>query len=948
MKNIKALLSCIVFVACISAFSYGQKAVPTGRQGTLNLKDTIPTDPNVVVGKLDNGLVYYIRKNKKPENRVELRLAVNAGSVLENESQKGLAHFTEHMCFNGTKNFPHNELVNFLQKTGVKFGADINAYTSFDQTVYMLQLPTDKKELIDSGLQVIEDWAHQVTFDNKEIDKERGVITEEWRLGLGADDRMRKKWFPVVFKNSLYAERLPIGDIEIIKNFPHDTLRKFYKDWYRPNLQAVAVVGDIDVKEMEAQIKQHFGGIQNPLNSRLRKDFDIPDNKEPLISIVTDKEATNTMIMLLYKHKAKINYTVEDWKELLTAELYNEMLNARFTEITVQPDAPFVMAYNNYGNFLARSTDAYLLYAMPKENQIEKSFETLLLENERVKQFGFTATEFERMKDQMLNDYEKAAKEFDKTESKNLVNEYVRNFLNKEPIPGAKIEFKLAKKLLPEITLQEVNALAAKWITDENMAVVVTAPEKDGDKMPTEKQLTDIIASTKKAVITAYVDKFKTEPLVTEDLKGSKVISKKENKDLGFTELTFGNGVKAIIKKTDFKNDEILIKAYSLGGLSLYPDKDYISAHFASDIINESGVGNFDNTELEKKLKGKEVEIGPYIDDLKEGFDGKCSPKDFETLLQLTYLYCKEPRKDTAAYDAFMQKMKTQLKFIGSNPVFAFYDTLLKTSSSNSPRLIAIPNEKQLNQVNLDVAYKIYKERFNNANNLKFFIVGNINVDSITPVLEKYLGSLPGTAKPENWLDKSLKFPAGITNFEIEKGSEPKSMVGIILDEKCDWNDKNRICLRMAKEILSIKLIEVIREEMSGVYSPQVQLSFEQYPTSEFSLMIMFGCSPKNTDKLSKATFKIIKSIRDKGPQEVDLSKAKEELIRAREVDIKTNKFWLDRLESFYFDNDDVSMITDYNNKINAITLKDIQDFSAKYFLKDHYVRVVLKPEKKK
>jgi len=941
MRNLKALLSGIVAISCLWSYSYGQK-------GTLNLKDTLPVDPNVVIGKLDNGLVYYIRKNKKPENRVELRLAVNTGSVLENKSQLGLAHFTEHMCFNGTKTFTGNKMIDYLQKYGITFGGDVNAYTSFDQTVYMLKLPTDNKNLLDTGIQIIEDWAHNVTFDNKEIDKERGIITEEWRLHLGADERMRIKWFPVVFKNSLYAERYPIGDIEIIKTFPYDTLKAFYKSWYRPNMQAVAIVGDIDVKEMEAQIKQHFGGIQNPANPRPRLNIEIPDNKEPLISIVTDKEATNTMILLIYKHKAKINYTVEDWKAMLTAELFNEMLYARFTEITVQPNAPFIMAQSGYGNFLARSTDAYQLYAFPKENQIEKSFETLLIENERVKQFGFTATEFERMKDQMLDDYEKKSKEFDKTESEDLADEYVRNFLTKEPIPGVKNEFKLTKKLLPEITLQEVNALAAKWITGENIAAVITAPEKDGNKMPAEKQLTDIIASTKKAVITAYVDKFKTEPLVTEDLKGSKVISKKENKDLGFTELTFGNGVKAIIKKTDFKNDEILIKAYSPGGLSLYPDQDYISAHFASDVINESGVGNFDNTELEKKLKGKEIEIGPYIDDLKEGFTGSCSPKDFETLLQLTYLYCEEPRKDTVAFDAFMQKMKTQLKFLGSSPIYAFIDTLIKTSTSNSPRSIVIPNEKQLNQVNLDIAYKIYKERFRNANNLKFFIVGNIDADSITPVLEKYLGSLPGTAKPENWLDKNPKFPAGITDLEIKKGADQKSMVGIILDEKFDWNDKNRICLRMAKEILRIKLVEVIREEMSGVYSPQVQLNFDQYPTSEFSLMVMFGCSPKNTDKLTKAVFGIFKSIRDKGPTETDLNKSKEALIREREVDIKTNAFWLNRLESFYFNNDDVGLITDYNNKISAITLKDIQDFAAKYFLKDHYVRVVLKPEKKK
>ncbi|HNW98446.1 MAG TPA: insulinase family protein [Bacteroidales bacterium] len=935
------LLLCTAIFSFLFCFSYGQK-------GNVNLNDSLKVDPNVVIGKLDNGITYYIRKNAKPEKRVELRLAVNAGSIMENESQKGLAHFTEHMCFNGTKNFPHNELVDFLQKTGVKFGADINAYTSFDETVYMLQVPTDNKELIEKGMQVIEDWAHQVTFDGKEIDKERGVITEEWRLGLGADDRMRKKYFPVIFKDSRYAERLPIGDINVIKNFAHDTIRKFYSDWYRPDLQAVAVVGDIDVKEMEAMIKQHFGSIPKPVNPRQRTIFDIPDNKEPLISIVTDKEATSSAVMLFYKHDSKENVTVGDYKQYLTATLYTEMLNARLNEITLKADAPFIMAQTDYGSFLARTKDAYELFAVSKENQIEKSLQTLLIENQRVKQFGFTETEMERIKDQLLSDYEKAAKEFDKTESGRLVGEYVSNFLSKDPIPGAQAEFKLVKKLLPEIKLEDVNALASKWITDNNMIIVATAPEKEGITVPTEKQLLNVIAESKKAVVTAYVDKFKAEPLVKDELKGTNVTSKKENKELGYTELTFGNGVTAIIKKTDFKNDEILVKAYSTGGTSLYSDNDYASAYFASSIIDQCGIGNFSNTELEKKLKGKDISLSPYIDDIKQGLSGKCGPKDFETLLQLTYLYCKAPRKDTAEYNAFMSKMKTQLKFLGSNPIYAFYDTLFKAATSNSPRVIVIPKEKQLNQVDLDLAYKIYSERFANANNMKFFIVGNIDVDSITPMLEKYLGGLPGTGKEEVWQNKNPKFPVGVTDFVINKGTEQKSMVGIMQNEKFDWNDKNRICLAMIKEIMSIKLIEVIREKMSGVYSPQIQLSADQYPESEYSLMIMFGCSPSSADKLTKAVFKIMKSIRDKGPEEIDLSKTKETLIRGREVDVKTNKFWLDRLESYYFNKDDAELITDYTNKVNAITLKDIQECFSKYFPKDNYVRVVLKPEEKK
>ncbi len=937
MKNLKISLLSFVMLLCFAPMSFGQK-------GIVNPTDTLPVDPMVIIGKLDNGLTYYIRKNKKPENRVELRLAVNAGSMQENQSQLGLAHFTEHMCFNGTKTFPGNGMVDFLQKLGVAFGADINAYTSFDETVYMLQIPTDNKETFTKGMQIIEDWSHNVTFDNKEIDKERGVITEEWRLGLGADDRMRKKYFPVIFKDSRYADRMPIGDIDVIKTFPYDTIKSFYHQWYRPNLQAVAVVGDIDVKEVETMIKTMFGQYQNPADAKTRVVYEVPDNKEPLISICSDKEATNSMALLLYKHKAQTVYTVDDYKHYLEAQLYNEMLSARFKEIGDKADAPFIQAGSDYSNFLARTTDAYELYAVPKENQIEKSIEILLMENERVRQFGFTATELERFKEQMLTDYDKAAKEFDKTESSKMVNEYVRNFLSKDPMPGVKIENKLAKKLIPEIKIEDINALAKKWITDDNIAIVVTAPEKEGTKLPTEKDIKDIIAKSKTIQLTPYVDKFKAEPLVKEELAGSKVVKKTVNAELGYTELTFGNGVQAIIKKTDFKNDEIQISAYSLGGTSLYPDKDFVSAFFSSTIINESGVGNFDNTELEKKLKGKDIEIVPYIDDLKEGFTGKCSPKDFETLLQLTYLYCKEPRKDTAAYNGFMSKMKSQMKFIGNNPLYSFIDTLYKSATSNSPRSVVIPSTKQLNSVDLDVLYKIYSERFANVGDMKFFIVGNIDADSIAPVLEKYLGSLPSNGKSETWQDKAVQFPAGITDLSIKKGTDQKSMVGIVFDEKFEWNDKNLIALRMAKEIISIKLIEVIREELSGVYSPQVQMQYEQYPTPEFSLMIMFGCSPKNTSKLTKACLGIIKSIRDKGPVDVDLAKAKEELIRAREVDIKTNKFWLSKLESVYYNKQDASSITDFNNKVNSMTVKDIQDIATKYLLKDHYLRVVLYP----
>jgi len=940
MKSLKLTCVAIIFSTFFMGYSFGQK-------GITNMTDTIPVDPNVIIGKLDNGLTYYIRKNTKPENRVELRLAVNAGSINENKSQLGLAHFVEHMCFNGTKTFDGNKMIDYLQKYGISFGGDLNAYTSFDETVYMLKVPTDNKNLLDTALQIIVDWSNYVAFNSKEIDKERGIITEEWRLGLGADDRLMKKYFPVAFKNSMYADRLPIGEIDVIKNFPYDTLRAFYKSWYRPNLQAVAIVGDIDVKEMEKEIKLRFSPIQNPVSERPRLDYEVPNNKEPLISIATDKEASGTMLLLVYKHKTKDIYTVADYKTLLTATLYNEMLNARFNEITQKPDAPFAMANSNYGSFV-RSIDAYQLYASPKENQIDKSFEQLLLENLRVKKYGFTETELERIKEQMLSELEKAAKESDKTESARLIDEYVSHFLEKDAIPGAKIEYKLAQKLLPLISLNDVNALATEWITDENMVIIVTAPEKEGVLVPTEKQMLDIIASSKNKELAPYVDKFKAEPLVNEaDLAGTKVVSKIENKELEYTELTFGNGVKAVVKNTKFKNDEILLNAYSLGGLSLYNENEYPSAFFASNILSSSGVGNFDQTELEKKLKGKEVKISPFIDDLREGFTGNCSPKDFETLLQLSYLYCKAPRKDEVAYEAYMSNLKNQIKFLGASPIYVFYDTLFKTATSNNARTIVIPNERILNKIDFEKAFTVFSERFGNANDFKFFIVGNIDVDSITPLLEKYLGSLPVQNKKENWKDSQVKFPEGVTDLEFQKGTDPQSMVGIVLNEKFEWTDKNRICLKVAKEILDIQLVELIREELSGVYSPQVQLSYEQFPNAEFSIMIMFGCSPKNTKKLTKAVFGIFKGMYATVEQK-NIDKAKETLIREREVDLKTNKFWVNNLMSYYFNSDNSKLTTDYENMLNEITANDIKEFAKKYFKQNHYVRVVLKPEVKK
>ncbi|HNW75239.1 MAG TPA: pitrilysin family protein, partial [Bacteroidales bacterium] len=482
MKRIILILSLVICIAW-------HPDIVSGQNSGIDLTTPLSIDPDVKIGRLDNGLVYYIRKNKKPEKRVELRLVVNAGSILENEDQLGLAHFMEHMNFNGTKTFPKNELIDFLQKTGVRFGGDINAYTGFDETVYMLQLPTDDTALVSKGFQVLEDWAHNALLDGKEIDKERGIITEEWRLGLGAQDRMMKKIFPVILKGSQYADRIPIGKVEVIQNFKHETLRDFYRDWYRPDLQAVVVVGDMDPVLTETRIKNHFEKLKNPDNERARTAFDLPGNAEPLIAIATDKEATENFILMFYKHPLTSEKSLGDFRIKVMAEIFTSMINNRFSEISQKPESPYVFAGTGYGRFLARTRDAYFINAMSKENQIDKSLEVLLAENERVKQFGFTQTELDRQKEEMISKYEKEAKEFDKTESASFCSDYVGNYLSGDAIPGPQKKFRYLKNLLPGITLDEINSLVKQWVTDSNMALVIMAPDKENVKVPTEQNV---------------------------------------------------------------------------------------------------------------------------------------------------------------------------------------------------------------------------------------------------------------------------------------------------------------------------------------------------------------------------------------------------------------------------------------------------------------------------
>jgi zinc protease len=938
MSNIKTYIKMWWVLSLLSL------ALPSVRAQDFDLQSPIPVDSAVSVKHLDNGLRYYIRYNAKPEKRVEFRLAVKAGSICETDRQKGLAHFVEHMCFNGTKNFKENELISVLEEMGVKFGNDLNAYTSFDETVYKLQVPSDRSDLIDKAFQIMEDWAHQVTFADEDIDNERGVIVEEWRGGLGANNRMLQKYLPVMFNGSRYAQRLPIGDMDIVKNAPYDALRSFYKDWYRPNLMALAVVGDLPEDVMEKKIKKHFADIQNPKNAPERIEYEVPGNKEPLIAIVTDKEATGYIVQMFIKHPKRVATTVNDYRIFLMQSIFNNMINNRFDELRQKPDAPFVYAGSSYESFYG-PVDVYSLVAAAKENEINQSFAALLTENERVRKFGFTQSELDREKQELLTRYDKIAKESGKNNSGRLVDEYIRNFVDQEPIPGPITENAYAQHFLPNITLAEINRLAHQWITDENICVIVTAPEKENAKIPTEEELKQLLQAATQADVAEYVDHVIDKPLIAKAPEESRVFRRKDNPDFGIVELTFMNGAQVTLKPTDFKNDEILFAGFSPGGTSRYTIEDYMSAMMAAGIVSQSGLGDFDRISLNKKLAGNTAQISPYIGELYEGVRGSATPKDLETMLQLNYLYFTDIRRDEEAFEAYISRIRNQVKNMQSSPLYTYMDTIHKVVSGNDPRTITIPTEKQIDQIKLNNALYVFQDRFSDAGDFKFVMVGNFKVNEMIPMLEKYIGGLPSKQRTETWRDVSPIFPQGITRLDYAQNSEEQSRVNIFMQGDFVWKYKERLLLTIMKDILNIKLRESMREEQGGVYGVRHSAGATAYPKPRYSLTFEWGCAPNKVDTLTATVFAEIEKIKTDGPSLVDLNKVKETLIRARETDIKENTYWLGMLQDIYRQNDKLMTLDEYKKIIQSITVKDIRGVARKYINENNYVIGKLLPK---
>lgn len=909
-----------------------------------NLDGKLPLDPDVRVGKLKNGLTYYIRKNEKPEDKVELRLVVNAGSMLETEEQQGLAHFLEHMAFNGTKNFEKNELVSYLQSVGVKFGADLNAYTSFDETVYILPIPSDDEEILDKGLTVLEDWAHNIELAEEEIDKERGVVMEEWRLGQGANQRMRDEWFPVMFKESRYAERLPIGKKEVIESFEYETLHQFYEDWYRPDLMSVIAVGDIDPEEIEKKIKARFGKIKNPKNPKERKMYEVPDHDQTFISVVSDKEASFTQIQLIYKHENEPTETLKDYRRDVAYRLYTGMLNQRLEELKQAAEPPFFFASANYGS-MVRTKSNYSSFAVVGQDGIKNGLKAIVVENERAKRFGFTEGEFERYKSVMLNRMEKAYKESDKTESNRYAGEYVRNFLSKEPILGVAFEYDFYKKVLPTITIEEVNALGKKWVSKSNRVIVVTGPQKEGVEMPTEEDVRKMLRVAALARVTPYEDKVVASSFIEEAPAPGRVTNTKELETVKAKELTLANGVKVVLKSTDFKNDEILMTAYSFGGSSLYEQEDDQSARNASSIIGETGVKEFSTTDIQKMLSGKTVSVSPFIGGLSEGLNGNTSPEDIETMLQLTHLYFTAPRKDNESFESFKSKNRMLFQNLMSNPQFYYADQLTKILTDNHPRAEGFPKAEDLDLINYDRSYAIYKERYANAADFTFFFVGSFNEGELIPLLETYLGSLPGSDSNETWKDLGVRPPKGVVQKTVNKGTDQKSQVTIAFTGEKKYEKLSNYYLSSLSSVLTNKLIEILREEKGGVYGVGARSNVSKYPYENYAFTVSFPCGPENADELTKAVFDEIAKIKKEGVSDEDLKKVKETQRRERKDNLEKNRYWLNSLRAYYYNRSDLDGYYEYEEQIEKLSSDDLKETANTYLKDDNYIKVVLMPE---
>ncbi len=910
--------------------------------GVRSPEDPLPLDPAVTTGTLDNGLRYFIRKNGRPENRAELRLVVNAGSILEDAEQQGLAHLLEHMAFNGTENFKKQELVEYLESIGMSFGPEVNAYTSFDETVYMLQVPTDDPEIVATALQILEDWAHRVTLEGEEIDKERGVVIEEWRQGRGASARMMDRQLPILLRGSRYADRLPIGKVEVLESFPHEAIRRFYREWYRPDLMAVIAVGDFDVGAVEEAIRSHFSRLPASPDPRPRALYEVPGHSETLFAIASDPEATNSQVAILYKQDTQARNTLAGYRELLVESLVTSMLNARLFELAQTEDPPFAGAGTGKGKFV-RTSEFFQLGALVQDGGIQRGMEALLTEAERVARHGFSASELEREKANLIRGMEQVFTDRENQPSADYAGEYSIHFLEGEPAPGIDFEYRAAQELLPTVSVTDANRVAQVWLAGGNRVVMVSSPRKEGLGVPTEAELAPVFQEVLDKEIAPYEDRTPEEPLLGVVPTPGRVVAEGAVPELDVTEWTLANDVRVILKPTDFKEDEVLVRAFSPGGYSLSSLEDHLSASTAGQVVGMGGVGPFSMVELQRKLAGKAVGVSPSIGELSEGLSGEASPQDLETLFQLIHLSFTAPRKDETVFRAFQAQAAAVLANRSASPAAAFQDTLLVTIAQGHPRARPLTLEA-FREIDLDRAFAFYQDRFADASDFTFVLVGAFEPREIRPLVETYLGSLPDLDREESWVDLDMDPPTGVVEKVVRKGVEPQSQTRILFTGPFEYTHENRLGIRILTAVLDTRLREVLREEMSGTYGVSIGRSYEPFPEPDYSISISFGSDPERVEELTRAVFAEIRNLQENGPSAEDVEAAKEQERRTKETSLQENAWWIAQLSSVYEQGGDPRLLLD-DARLAGVTPGTVQRDARLWLRLDNHVKVTLLPE---
>ena len=940
MKHLFHSLLAVAFVLCAGF----QQAVAQQMQFP-----PLPVDKNVRIGQLDNGLTYYIRHNKLPENRAEFYIAQKVGSILEEPQQRGLAHFLEHMAFNGTKNFPGDDkglgVIPWCETVGIKFGTNLNAYTSIDETVYNISnAPIDRTGVLDSCLLILHDWSNYILLKDDEIDKERGVIREECRSRNCGMLRGYTDLLPTIYQGDKYADCMPIGSIDVINNFPYKDIRDYYHKWYRPDLQGIVIVGDIDVDTVEAKLKAVFADVQKPVNPAERTYYPVTDNKEPIVAIGTDKEVDDPSIEIYFKQDAtpdseknNVGYLASQYM----TSMISSMLNARLSELVQSANPPFTRASSYYSDFfVAKTKEAFALSASSKADGIETALKTLLQETERARRFGFTESEYARARANYLQSLESAYNEREKTKHGSYVREYVQNFLNGEPIPGIEAEYAMMNQLAPNIPLQAMNMVMQQLVPDSNQVVIIAGPAKEGLKYPTKEEVINLLKGMKDLDLQAYVDKVSDEPLMKEAPKGGKIISVKEGDIYGSTKLVLSNGVTVNVKKTDFKVDEICMKGFCLGGNSIFPDKDALNFAVMDNVIAVGGLGNFSQVDLTKVLAGKKVSVNAGLGATTENVFGTCSPKDFETMMQLTYLTFTAPRKDAEAFESFKNRMKAQLESAQANPLSSINDSLQKAMYNNHPRVVMMKPE-MVDQIDYDRILEMYNDRFKDASDFTFYFVGNIDLETAKPLIAEYLGALPAINRKETFKDTKMSIRKGVYKNEYAKEQQtPTATIVFLYSGKAPYTLKNDILLSFATQVLDMVYTEEVREKEGGTYGVNCFGDLQKYPKEQLLLQIVFQTDPAKKDKLAGIVVDELKKLAAEGPSDVHLQKVKEYMLKKYADNQKENGYWMNNLNDYFYYGMD--MTEGYTDIVNSITAKDIQKFVSDLLKQGNEIEVTM------